>query len=145
MGKVIIVIATVIAVLLGGYFIAVRVNPALAGGDVAAQSLEGEDEEADTDLPADDPSQLTGRATISGVVTKLSNGGGEGFFLLRVVGKGYLPIHIGDSLEMPGLGQSLIVSVPENFDSSDDNDEQFDRLRQLADDSGSSLEVVAFE
>lgn len=145
MGKVIIVVATVVAVVLGGYFIAVRVNPALAGGDVAAQSVEGEDDDTETEISAETTADLAGRATISGVVTRLSSGGGDGFFLLHIVGKGYLPIHISESLGMPALGQSLVVAVPEDFASSDDNEQQFDLLRQFADDSGSTLEVIAFQ
>lgn len=144
MGKVIIVIATVVAVVLGGYFVAVRINPALAGGDVAPLSVEGEDEEADTGTP-DSIDDFTERATIGGVLTPLSSGTDDGSLLLHIVGKGYLPVHLDPSIGMPGPGQSLVVAVPADFDSSDDNEEQFDRLRELADTIDQSLEVVAFE
>jgi len=142
MGKVFIVVATIIAVVLAGYFIAVRVNPALAGGDVAPVSVEGEDEEADTSTAPTD--ELGGTATISGVITPLSSGGGDGFYLLRVTGKGHLPIHIDDALGMPALGQSIVVAVPDDFVSSSDDEEQFDALRELADSSGGALEVLEY-
>lgn len=132
MGKVIVVVATLVAIVLGGYFVAVRINPALAGGDVAARSVEGEDDEAPTST-----------VTIDGEIAPLSEPGEPGFFLLRVAGEGYLPIVIDESLGMPALNPSVVLAVPADFVASDDRAELFAQLRALADESGEPFEVVA--
>jgi len=133
MGKVIIVIATIIAVVLGGYFVAVRINPALAGGDVAQQSVENEVHEA-----------MTGRVEVAGNITPLSEQSQPGFFLLRVAGEGYLPIVVDQSLGLPGLNASVVLEVPADFDAADDPAELYSALRSLADETGEPFRVIEY-
>lgn len=133
MGKVIVAASAVLALLLAGYFIAVRVNPALAGGDVAAQSVEGEDDEA-----------LTGTAEIDGTITPLSESSEPGFFLLRVTGEGYLPIVVDESLGLPRPNGGVVLAVPSDFEAADDRAALFEQLRAIADETGEPFTVVEY-
>jgi hypothetical protein len=133
MGKVIVAASAVLALLLAGYFVAVRINPALAGGDVATQSVEGEDNEA-----------YTGTVEVDGTITPLSEPSEPGFFLLRIMGEGYLPIVVDESLGEPGLASGVVLAVPSTFEGADDRAELFTQLRDLADSTGKPLRVVEF-
>jgi hypothetical protein len=105
------------------------------------------DEPEPTLAPIDPPRSDEGGTTVSigGELTELSDGGSDGFFLLHVTGKGYLPVHVPRELGRVGPGQAIMVAVPSDFDAPDDRDGLYDALRALADRSEGPLEVVGFD
>ena len=106
---------------------------------------------ADRGIPAESPptsspsqdSTEGGSVEIAGSITALSSGSAEDY-LLRVVGKGYLPITIDAELGAPVRQAGVILVVPSEFDTTLTGDALFDALQQLAQDSGESLRVTGF-
>ena len=118
---------------------------------VAAALLAGLSACADRGIPVQSPptgapsQEATEGASveIAGAITALSSGSEEEF-LLRVVGKGYLPITIDAGLGAPVRQAGVIVAVPDGFDTALTDDELFDALLEVTQESGESLIVVGY-
>ena len=118
---------------------------------VAAALLTGVVGCADRSIPAEPPptsepsqEETEGASVeIAGSITALSSGSEEEF-LLRVVGKGYLPITIAPELGVPVRQAGVVLAVPRDFDTTLTGDALYDALQQLAHDSGESLRVSGF-
>jgi hypothetical protein len=67
---------------------------------------------------------MTGRVTVTGEITEISEPAADGSVLLRRVGVGYLPIIFAEGVRKPGFNATLVLAVPESLaeeaaDSSD--------------------------
>ena len=118
---------------------------------VAAAVLAGVAGCADRGIPVQSPptsapsKEATEGASVEivGSITPLSSGSEEEF-LLRVVGKGYLPITVDAGLGAPVRQAGVIVAVPDGFDTALTGDELFDALLEVTQESGESLIVVGY-
>ena len=97
---------------------------------------------AQTAEPRDPATEGTTRVTISGTLTPLSTSNTPGFFLLRVVGEGYLPVQMGDLQADPGFGVTLTLEAPGEFVPAGDQAERFAQLREIATTTGEAFTVV---
>ena len=85
---------------------------------------------------------MTGRVTVSGQITEISEPAADGSVLLRQVGVGYLPIIFADGVTQPGFGATLVLAVPEQLASANDDPTLFAQLIDYTMTTGEPLVVV---
>jgi len=90
----------------------------------------------------DEDDAMTGRVTVSGQITEISEPAADGSVLLRQVGVGYLPIIFADGVTQPGFGATLVLAVPEQLVSANDDPTLFAQLIDYTMTTGEPLVVV---
>ena len=85
---------------------------------------------------------MTGRVTVSGQITEISEPAADGSVLLRQVGAGYLPIIFAYGVTKPGFGATLVLAVPEKLALADDDPTLFSQLIDYTMTTGEPLLVV---
>jgi len=85
---------------------------------------------------------MTGRVTVSGQITEISEPAADGSVLLRQVGVGYLPIIFADGVTQPGFGATLVLAVPEQLALANDDATLFAQLIDYTMTTGEPLVVV---
>jgi len=121
------------------WVVAILAVLAVGGTALASVLTYVPDEPATSSSPTPSPTEqgdpvaeATTVVTIGGTLTALSTSNTPGFFLLRVMGEGYLPVQMGDLETKPGFGVTLTLEVPGEFVPADDRAELFAQLRDIA-------------
>jgi len=90
----------------------------------------------------DSVTDATTLVTIAGTLTPLSTSSTPGFFLLRIMGEGYLPVQMGDHSGSSGFTTTLVLEVPGEFVPAEDRAELFAQLRDIASTTSEPFTVV---
>ena len=140
MGRVIIVIAAVVALILAGGFVWAFTN------DVGKLEPRPSSTPAASSTPQAEPAPeaYTGEVTIDGTLTEVADQSSPGFMLLRVPGSVYLPVDVGDLEVATSPGTRVVLAVPAEFESLT-GDALLDALNAFSLETGESFEVVRFD
>jgi len=139
------VVAILAVLAVGGTAIA-AVATYVPGEPATSNAPVTSDDHTESPAPGGEPEvaeELTGRVEVGGTVTALSSGTDDGFYLLRVIGEGYLPISVPASIPDAVLARGVVIAVPAGFTAPSDTAELFAALAKLAEQSGEPLSVVA--
>ena len=115
----------------------------LLAGCVAQQPAPGEPV-APATSPSGEQVELAGETTVYGTVTELSEPNDSGFYLLRVIGQGTLPLTISGELGFDPTAAGVVVAVPADFDQALDAAERYAALNSLAESTGQPLVVLRY-
>jgi len=115
----------------------------LLAGCTAQQPAPGEPV-APTTSPSGGQIELTGETTVYGTVTELSEPNDSGFYLLRVIGQGTLPLAISEELGFDPAAAGVVVAVPADFDQDLDAAARYAALESLAESTGQPLVLLRY-